>query len=359
MKTALALAFLALTAGAVEPHIVARWGGELVHFRLIATGQEWEETYEDFFAKCRGLHPNEVGVKVIGKLPASFLARERAAKLAKRQAPQPAPDIAETAPSAPPVSTRPPPAPKPKRGQRIVESPLPNFDGSEVVPDLPPLLLPQLPRRFSVITGERVPEEWESPAVELQPEEEPKQEGGILGGVISLLTGEPVGDEPERPKTREARAVEITGDYDVRKQAVVTSTRLDDVLEAKLAGQGGTIIAEARKNNLCPLFLAAVAIHESDNGKSKIVRERNNAFGICPSGSYARYDSIEENIAAAARLIGGKGYAAGGRFTIARIQSKYAPIGSNDPKNLNKHWTNGVVHHMKAFFGTTVHVVAN
>lgn len=338
--TILAALILAnVSALARTPHILARWGGENVVLTEIATGRQWQDTYENFFANCKGYHPNAVGVKVVGSLPASFLARERAAKLAKRSpapAPKPAPQIIAKAPAK--RSAGPP--------EPTLNLPVANFTPQQAN-DSGLLLPPALPERVTLTEALRsmalgIPPrpDWIQEADEI--EAEPPEPAEIIAG----------------PKTQNLEPVNITDRYDVRRRAIITAGRLDEILGGKLAGTGSIFITEARKNGICPVFLAGVAMHESANGTSKIVRERNNAFGICPGGSYARYDSIAENIAAAARLLGGSSYAGGSRYTIGEIQKRYCPIGQNDPKGLNHHWRSGVVHHMKAFFGETLHVAS-
>lgn len=332
MKTTLLILILqVIPALAREPHIIARWGGELVHLRVIATGQEWTDTYENFFRNCGGYHPNECGVRVIGSLPASFLARERAAKLAKA-APAPTP---RPTPAPAPKAKETPKKPAPSK-REIIEEPLPSFDGSETMDGLPPLLLPDL---------EKVGEE---------PQEEQTE-------YVSVITGQPMKIEKPEPRTTPLVPVEISGSYDVRRRGIVTAGRLDQILNGVLAGHGQDFIDAAREGGICPIFLAGVAMHESGNGTSRIAREKLNAFGIFKDGKYIEFDSIKEGIFYTARMLGGSGYVTRKKdplTTISAIHRRYCPIGVNDPKNLNHHWTNGVVHHMKQVHGPTLYVAA-
>lgn len=319
MKALLAaIITLAATATAAPCRFIATWGGPLVEWYEPSTGQRWTCSYADFFKYCGKKHPREMGIKVLGSLP---------------QTRQQAPALALAAPKQTARGKAPAP--------QIEAESLPRMTGREVANSTVRLLPPAMPEKVTLA------EAFASMATGLPPEHQDER---------IIIEPEPL---PDEPRVQQLYAVAITGAYDVRRRAIVTASRLDAILEGKLAGQGAKIIEAARQYKLCPIFLAAVAIHESCNGKSKIVRERNNAFGLCPGGSYARYDDIESNIEAAARLLGGKGYAGGSRHTIASIQPKYCPIGDNDPKGLNKHWTTGVIHHMKSFLGPTLQVVAS
>jgi len=162
------------------------------------------------------------------------------------------------------------------------------------------------------------------------------------------------------PKVQPVKAVKITHHYDVRQHSIITSHRLNDVLGGVLKGKGQKFIDEARKNNLCPIFFAAICLHESANGTSKFSREKNNVFGIFRNGKYHSFNSVDECIEQAAKLLGhSKHYVGGGNWTIAGIQKVYCPVGAkNDPKKLNGFWLDGVIDKMVKIFGREIFVIA-
>ncbi len=161
------------------------------------------------------------------------------------------------------------------------------------------------------------------------------------------------------PKAKPVKSISLSKDYDVRQHSVITSGRLDMFLGGVLKNKGQKFIEEARKNNLCPIFFAAICMHESANGESKFSRERNNVFGIFKNGKYHTFNSVDECIEYSAKLLGGKLYSGGKNYTIVRIQQIYCPVGAkNDPRGLNKYWLNGVIDKMKKLWGEKIFVTA-
>lgn len=163
---------------------------------------------------------------------------------------------------------------------------------------------------------------------------------------------------PKAKPLKQTRAVKVSSSYDVRQHSIITSHRLNDVLGGVLKGKGQKFIDEARKNNLCPIFFAAICMHESANGQSKFSREKNNIFGIFKNGKYHSFDSVDECIEFAAKLLGrSKLYAGGKAVTVGAIQKVYCPVGAkNDPKGLNIYWLEGVLSKMKKIWGESVYV---
>lgn len=158
------------------------------------------------------------------------------------------------------------------------------------------------------------------------------------------------------PKCKPVKTVELSKDYNIYNHSIITSARLDNFLGGVLAGKGDKFLAEARKNNVCPIFLAAIAMHESANGKSKFARERNNVFGIYLRGKYHTFDSVDECIEFSAKLLAGRIYSK--NPTIVGVQRIYCPVGAkNDPKRLNKYWLGGVLDNMEKLWGKTIYLV--
>lgn len=168
-----------------------------------------------------------------------------------------------------------------------------------------------------------------------------------------------VKDAIMRPKARPVKEVEVSKNYDVRQYSVITSGRLDQFLGGVLKNKGQKFIEVARQNNICPIFFAAICMHESANGASKFSREKNNVFGIFKNGKYHNFESVDECIEFAGKLLGGRLYVKGGNYTVLKIQKVYCPVGAkNDPQGLNKYWLDGILSKMKKLWGEKVFVAA-
>jgi cell wall-associated NlpC family hydrolase len=124
-------------------------------------------------------------------------------------------------------------------------------------------------------------------------------------------------------------------------------------LGGKLAGSGSLMVKYGNMYGVSPSLLAAIAMHETGNGTSSAVRNKNNAFGIMGSNGLKSFTSLEESIKYAASLLK-RNYLDKGLTTVEAIQKKYAPVGvANDPTGLNKNWVNGVNKFMSALGGAT------
>lgn len=158
------------------------------------------------------------------------------------------------------------------------------------------------------------------------------------------------------PKAKPVKTVSLSKDYNIHNHSIIASGRLDQFLSGVLAGKGEKFLAEARKNNICPIFLAAIAMHESANGKSLFAREKNNVFGIFLRGKYHTFESVDECIEFSAKLLAGRIYSK--NPTIVGVQRIYCPVGAkNDPKSLNKYWLGGVLDKMEKLWGKTIYLV--
>lgn len=163
---------------------------------------------------------------------------------------------------------------------------------------------------------------------------------------------------PKAKPLKQTRAVKVSSSYDVRQHSIITSHRLDQIFTGVMKGKGQKLIDEARKNNLCPIFFAAVCAHESDIGKSYLSRNNKNVFGTFIKGKYHTFSSVDESIEYTAKSLGrSKLYAGGGNHTILGIQQTYCPIGAgNDPKKINKYWLGGVMDWMVKIWGKEVFI---
>lgn len=136
--------------------------------------------------------------------------------------------------------------------------------------------------------------------------------------------------------------------YNVTRPTAVTAAQLNAKFRGALKGKGSLIIAECRSHKIDPLFVSGVLIHESGNGSSRYSKSYNNVAGIMKGKKPVQFKSVDDCIRYQIKLLSGKGYAGGGKQTIASIQAKYCPIkATNDPKGLNKYWQTGVLRWMK------------
>lgn len=118
--------------------------------------------------------------------------------------------------------------------------------------------------------------------------------------------------------------------------------KLENTLEGKLSGSAQHFINAGKKYDIDPGLLTAIAIHETGNGSSRAVNEKNNVAGMMGKNGLRSYASVEDSIYDMARNLR-KNYLNQGKDTIAEIGAKYAPVGAaNDPTGLNNHWTKGV-----------------
>jgi hypothetical protein len=103
------------------------------------------------------------------------------------------------------------------------------------------------------------------------------------------------------------------------------------------------INAAAQRHGVDARLLAAIAIHETGNGTSDIVRGKNNPGGLYDSkrGEYMSFPTLEKGFDAMAENLK-RNYIDQGLTTVEAIGNKYAKPGENDPKGLNKDWVPGV-----------------
>ncbi len=121
-----------------------------------------------------------------------------------------------------------------------------------------------------------------------------------------------------------------------------SAEKLNQLLGGKLTGLGETFVRVGQWFNIDPALLAAVAQHETGNGKSRAANEKNNIAGMMGIHGLKSYSTLEESIMDMARNLS-KNYLDKGLTTITEIGSKYAPVGaSNDPAGLNNYWVSGV-----------------
>ena len=130
--------------------------------------------------------------------------------------------------------------------------------------------------------------------------------------------------------------------FDVRTKSKASIETLNQRLKGVLAGKGKHFKKAEEQHNVNASFLAAIAIVESGNGKSRIARQRLNAFGLKGKS----FSKVEEGIYYTASIIASEtGYYYGRKkYTIRNIAKVYAPAW--DAKT-NASWPRQVIAIMK------------
>lgn len=125
--------------------------------------------------------------------------------------------------------------------------------------------------------------------------------------------------------------------------------QLEANLAGKLSGTAKDFIVAGQKYDLNPHFLAAIAMHETGNGTSRAIQEKNNVAGMMGRNGLRSYATMQESIDAMASNLR-RNYLNQGLTSISQIGAKYAPVGaSNDPTGLNNHWVTGVTKKLNSF----------
>jgi hypothetical protein len=158
------------------------------------------------------------------------------------------------------------------------------------------------------------------------------QSGKRIGDLKNYATGEGTWETPEQnmPPTSQ-----------------VGGSINESALPSPLRKYASSFVEQGAKYGVDPALLAAISMHETANGKSSAFRNKNNAMGVSNASGPIQMGSVEASIEKMANLLGkginqGKGPYANAK-SIEDIAKRYAPIGAgNDPRGLNKYWTNGV-----------------
>ncbi|QNR70530.1 peptidoglycan DD-metalloendopeptidase family protein (plasmid) [Paenibacillus peoriae] len=117
-------------------------------------------------------------------------------------------------------------------------------------------------------------------------------------------------------------------------------------------GKQDVFIEAATNNNIDPVLLMSIAMHETSYGKSPAVKNKNNPGGLMrPKGGLMTFATLEEGIEFMAGNLN-RLYISQGLVTIEQVGNKYAPVGAkNDPNNLNAHWIPTVTRIANSFGG--------
>jgi hypothetical protein len=124
---------------------------------------------------------------------------------------------------------------------------------------------------------------------------------------------------------------------------VPVSAQQSSHLGGVFTGKIDMINSAAQRHGVDSRLLTAIAIHETGNGTSDIVRGKNNPGGLYDSkkGEYKSFPTLEAGFDAMAKNLK-ENYIDQGLTTVEAIGNKYAKPGENDPKGLNKDWVPGV-----------------
>lgn len=163
-----------------------------------------------------------------------------------------------------------------------------------------------------------------------------------------------VGDEQAVVRVEFPRVLEPSLVADLRLPSGVTADMVDRYCQGTpMEGLGKDFVAAEEKWRTNAGALAAIACHESDFGRSRIARDKRNLFGIRaydpdPYNNAATYQSFQESIDAAARLLSVAYLSPAGKFHngphLAGIGKRWA----TDPRWAEKvlrHWR-GIVYGM-------------
>ncbi|WP_244169981.1 peptidoglycan DD-metalloendopeptidase family protein [Listeria goaensis] len=116
-------------------------------------------------------------------------------------------------------------------------------------------------------------------------------------------------------------------------------------------GTASFFLKYGEQYNVDPALAVAIAMHETGNGSSRMVREMNNPGGLMGDSNGFQFSTLEKGIEAMIRNLS-ENYTSQGLTTPETIQPKYAPIGAaNDGTGLNKAWLNGVNGFLKQLGG--------
>lgn len=135
---------------------------------------------------------------------------------------------------------------------------------------------------------------------------------------------------------------DITRQFDLRTPTCLTAENLDAQLDGVLKGKGELFKQAEEKYNVNALFLVAVAIFESTNGKSNKAVSRKNCFGLRGK----TFETVDEGIDYVAMILASDtGYYYGRKkYTIEKVGKTYAPTWDNPG---NSRWIPSVIAIMK------------
>jgi cell wall-associated NlpC family hydrolase len=111
-------------------------------------------------------------------------------------------------------------------------------------------------------------------------------------------------------------------------------------------GYEDTFISVAESFGIDPVLFVSIALHETGNGTSNAVVNKNNPGGLMNPATGSKelfeYSSLTDGIKAMGQTLHNR-IIKDGLTTIDRLGAVYAPVGAaNDPNGLNQHWVGNV-----------------
>lgn len=150
-----------------------------------------------------------------------------------------------------------------------------------------------------------------------------------------------------------------SGAYCVQ-DGLVDSTKIESVLSGAGVFNGHTqaFLKTAEKYKIDPVLMIAIALHETGNGSSNAVRNKNNPGGLMDPSTGSKqlyvFGTLDEGIEAMGRTLSNR-INKDGLTTIDSLGAVYAPVGAaNDPNNLNQHWVGNVGKNVSMLGGLTM-----
>ncbi|MER0283806.1 NlpC/P60 family protein [Clostridioides difficile] len=121
--------------------------------------------------------------------------------------------------------------------------------------------------------------------------------------------------------------------------------KLNKVFKNKLSNTGNIFVKYSNAYKVNAALMAAISIHETENGNSPLCKNKNNFFGM----KGMSFSSVDEGIKRGISNLS-RNYIHIGIKTLESIRDKYAPL---DDSVLNKYWVPGVSKFYKQITGST------
>ncbi len=142
---------------------------------------------------------------------------------------------------------------------------------------------------------------------------------------------------------------------EIRGTFGVSAEYLESRLPGPLKKYSHSFVGHGQRYEINPIFLAAIARHETGNGTSRVFRTKNNAMGVSNRDGARYMKSVDYSIEyMAKRLASPTGYYRK-CHTIEQFADVYAPSKvkvKNDPTGLNRHWPSKVRYYMNEMLPT-------
>lgn len=120
--------------------------------------------------------------------------------------------------------------------------------------------------------------------------------------------------------------------------------KLNKVFKNKLSNTGNIFVKYSNAYKVNVALMAAISIHETENGNSPLCKNKNNFFGM----KGMSFSSVDEGIKRGISNLS-RNYIHIGIKTLESIRDKYAPL---DDSVLNKYWVPGVSKFYKQITGS-------